>query len=563
MTNALQSTQLEVSVLHSSDLVSAEVRDRRSESVALFGELTTAQRDRLAEDAWRIGLHAIHNAHVAAQESRLQEIGTELVADIDRQLRDHVDGQQKTIAAVMARYFDPNDGQVTQRLAAFVADEGALARLLDGYLAPRNSVLAEALARQVGENSPLFQKLSTTDSGGLVKVLETQLGAVMQEGHAELVRAMDPLAEDGAVARFLRTLRDELRAADEDRARQLSTALAALDANDEDSLLSRLVRETHHARQEVLNAINPDAPQSPMAILKTSLTALLKEQAATQSEVALRQETRQTAFETEVRVALGRLETKRAQDQKSPGGGFDFEDAVVSFLTAATRGAPCVVDETGGTAGIVGRSKKGDAVLRFTEDSAFAGASVVFEAKRDASYTPQRALDELDAARKNRGALAGVFVMARSHAGHAFLPFARYGNNVIVTWDDQDSMTNSYLHAALLLGMALVTRAKSVGDAGDIRALQDIEARVAAELERLAKMEGFSKTIGDNAERINDEIRKSRRALDLLVGKARSTLRALNVELHDEDAERASPIGLPDGSLEHAVAALSAVPEIG
>ncbi len=505
MTNAIHSTQLEVSVLHSCDLVSAEVRDRRSESVALFGDLTTAQRDRLAEDAWRIGLHAIHNAHVAAQESRLQEIGTELVADIDRQLRDHVDGQQKTIAAVMARYFDPNDGQVTQRLAAFVADEGALARLLDGYLAPHNSVLAEALARQVGENSPLFQRLSATDSEGLVKVLETQLRAVMQEGHAELVRAMDPLAEDGAVARFLRTLRDEIKGADEDRARQLSTALAAIDGNNEDSLLSRLVRETDRARQDLLTAINPEAPQSPMAILKTSLTALLKEQAATQSEVALRQETRQTAFETEVRVALGRLETKRAQDQKSPGGGFDFEDSVVSFLTEATRGAPCVIDETGSTTGIVGRSKKGDAVLRFTGDSAFAGASVVFEAKRDASYTPQRALDELDAARKNRGALAGVFVMARSHAGHAFLPFARYGNNVIVTWDDQDGATNSYLHAALLLGMALVTRARSVGDAGDIRALQDIEARVAAELERLAKMEGFSKTIGDNAERIDDE----------------------------------------------------------
>jgi hypothetical protein len=257
------------------------------------------------------------------------------------------------------------------------------------------------------------------------------------------------------------------------------------------------------------------------------------------------------------------LETKRLQDQKSTSGGLDFEDAVVTFLTEATRGAPCIIDETGTTAGIVGRSKKGDAVLRFTGDAAFAGASVVFEAKRDASYTPQKALDELDAARKNHGALAGVFVMARSHAGPGFLPFVRHGNNVIVTWDDQDPATNAYLHAALLLGMALVTRAKNIGDAGDIRALQDVEARIDAELDRLAKMEGYSKTIGDNAERISEEIRKARRALDLLVSKAQSTLRALNVELHDEDAERASPIGLPSASLDHAVAALSAVAEIG
>ena len=127
-------------------------------------------------------------------------------------------------------------------------------------------MLAETLARQVGESSPLFKKLSPTESDGLVKVLESQLRVVMDEGHAELVRALDPLAEDGAVARFLRSLREELKGADEDRAKQLSAALAALDANDENSLLSRLVRETNHARQDVLSAVNPDTPDSPMAI---------------------------------------------------------------------------------------------------------------------------------------------------------------------------------------------------------------------------------------------------------------------------------------------------------
>jgi hypothetical protein len=129
-----------------------------------------------------------------------------------------------------------------------------------------------------------------------VEVLEGQLRAVMSEGHAEIVRALDPLAEDGAVARFLRSLREELKRADEDRAKQLSAALAPLDANDETSLLSRLVRETHHAREEVLAAVNPDAPNSPMGILKASLTTLLQEQAATQTELAKQQEARQAQF---------------------------------------------------------------------------------------------------------------------------------------------------------------------------------------------------------------------------------------------------------------------------
>ena len=71
---------------------------------------------------------------------------------------------------MLERFFDPKDGQVTQRLEAFVDDHGVLARLLDKYLGPQNSVLAEALARQVGESSPLFKKLSPTESDGLVKV---------------------------------------------------------------------------------------------------------------------------------------------------------------------------------------------------------------------------------------------------------------------------------------------------------------------------------------------------------------------------------------------------------
>jgi hypothetical protein len=556
MTDTIHAAQLEATVVYSFDEIAADVRDRRANSLALFGDLDEAQREQLVVDAWSIGLRALHNAHSAAQESKLKDVGEALVSDIDRQLRAHVDQQQATIATVLGHFFDAKDGQVTQRLAAFVDDHGVLARLLDKYLGPQNSVLMEALARQVGESSPLFKKLSLTESDGLVKVLEGQLRVVMDQGHAELVRALDPLAEDGAVARFLRSLREELKGADEDRAQQLSAALAALNANDEGSLLSRLVRETHHARQDVMSAMNPDAPDSPMAILKTSLTKLLQEHAATQTEFAKYQQVRQTEFEKEVREALARIETKRSQDLKSTRGGLDFEDAVISFVRAATQGAPCVFDITGATAG-VGRCKKGDAVLRFSSESAFAGVGVVFEAKHDASYTVQRAIDELDAARKNRDAAAGVFVMARSHASNVFPGFARFGSNVLVTWDENDPATDAYLHAAVLLGMALVMRSRTTGDIGDIAALRDIEARIEAELSRLEKMEKHSDAIRKNVDGISDEIRKAQKALDLLLRKAQSTLRALNVELHDEVAERDSPISLPDGSLQDAVLALA------
>src|SRR5262244_166991 len=127
-------TQIDVSVLLSSEMVAAEVQDRRPDTIALFGELTEGQCQQLVHDAWSIGLRALGNAHAAAQEARLQDIGRALVADIDRQLRAHIETQQRTITSVLGGFFDPKDGQVSQRLAAFVDDHGVLARLLDKYL---------------------------------------------------------------------------------------------------------------------------------------------------------------------------------------------------------------------------------------------------------------------------------------------------------------------------------------------------------------------------------------------------------------------------------------------
>lgn len=547
MSTSILTTELAASVLLSSEELVAEVRDRRPTSLVLFGELDGGQREQLVLDAWRIGLRALHNAHVTAQEAKLKDVGETLLKDIDQQLHNHVSHQQDTIAAVLTRFFDPKDGQVTQRLTAFVDDQGVLARQLDKFLGPRNSVLAETLARQVGETSPLFKKLSPTDSAGLAKTLEAQLQAVMNQGHGELLRALDPLNDDGAVARFLRSLREELKGADQDRQQQLSAALAALDANDEDSLLSRLVRETQRAREEVLAAVNPEFASSPLSVLRASLTKLLQEQGATHAELSEKQEARQTQFEKEIREAVGRIEAKRIQGQSSPRGGLDFEDAVISFLRTRVQGAPCLFDSTGATQG-VGRSKKGDAVLRFTDESAFVGAGVVFEAKHEAGYTVQKALAELDQARKNRDVVAGVFVMARSHASDAFPRFARYGNSVLVIWDDADPETDAYLHAALLLGMGLVTRSRTTGDSGDIAAMNDVGARIEAELSRLEKMEKYSESIRKNVDGISDEVRKAQKALDLLLRKAQSTLRALDVEVYDEDGERETPISLRNSS---------------
>ena len=363
------------------------------------------------------------------------------------------------------------------------------------------------------------------------------------------------------MARFLRSLREELKGADEDRAKQLSAALAALDANDENSLICRLARETDNARQAVLQAVNPSVPGSPMAVMSETLTRLLKEHALSQETLSRTQVQRQEQFEKEVRDVLTRIESRRSQELTSPRGGLVFEDAVVRFVAATVSGTPCLVEDTTNTPGMRARCKKGDVVVRFTDESAFAGSAVVFEAKHEAGFSVQDAIKELDEARKNRNASAGVFVMARSHASDTFPRLARHGNNVLATWDESDSTTDAYLQAAILLGLGLVARGRTVGDPGDIEALRDVEGRIEAEVARLAKLAKFNDNIKTNSEHIDEEIRKGQSQLGMLLKKSRSVLKALNIELAEEDVERSSPVMVDGASLSRAQAALPALVE--
>lgn len=535
----------------------AHIRDHRADTLTAFAPLNDAQRAGLVHDAWVIGLRALMNAHRQAEESRLQDVSKTLKEDLDRQLAAHLDRQQATFVQVLARYFDPRDGQVIARLDAFLRDEGDLARTMDRFLSPERGALAQTLARELGENSPLLRRLSPTDSEGFVFLLESKLREALDQSHAEVARALDPVAEDGAVARFLRALRKQLEDADNDRNKQLALATRALDANDESSLLSRLVRETASARTAFVSAMNPELPSSPMAVLKSALSTLLRQHGETQQALMVAMQERQAKLEQDIRESLVRLEERKRGDARSARGGFDYEEAVLRFVQRAVQGAPVTVDTTASTVGAKPGCKVGDQVVRFTEESVYTGGALVIEAKRDAAYSVTRALQELELARGNRTAHSGVLVMARSHAPASFPPFARYGNDILVIWDEQDETTDPYLHAAVLLGLALASRRRRPDDAGDIEALADIEHRIQKELDRLDKMRKLSESIRSDAEKLGEEVRKGGDALALLLRKAKSTLKALNVEVAEAEDARRAPVMLQAGSLVQARAALA------
>lgn len=518
------------------DVLDVAIHDELAESVGVFAALDARTRDRLAVDAWRIGLRAMSVAHAKAEEAKLSDVGRTLIADVEHQLEQHLAAQQQGWAEALRQYFDPSDGRLAERLDAAIGERGALAGVLERFVGP-SSVLAQTLAKNLGAESEIFKRLSPTDSEGLVKVIEGKLAEVLARSQHELGRALDPLVPDGALAKMLRQLREDVASAGQGQAAQLQAAMTALDANDERSAISRMLREAGQARRELLAALNPRDPSTPLGAIEATVRGLLEGQAASQAKFHEEVRVRQELFDRELREALARLETKRRSDARAPEGGRAFEDVVGEFIADRVRHAP-ITFEPVGTVGSKG--KVGDFVLRHTAEGVFAGAALVIEAKHAASYTVPKALAELDEARATRGASAGLMVMATSHAKATFPRFARHGQNVLVCWDPEDPTTDAWLEAALTLGLYLVSRSKTA-DSADLRALADVEKRIAAELERLDRLEKHNRKIEDGSEGIATELRKARKELQVLLDKAKSTLRALDVTL-DEQLERAAPL---------------------
>ncbi|HEY2408419.1 MAG TPA: hypothetical protein VGI10_20570, partial [Polyangiaceae bacterium] len=327
-------------------------------------------------------------------------------------------------------------------------------------------------------------------------------------------------------------------------AEQLKSALAALDTTREDSLLNQLRRETAAAREQLLQAINPAAENSPLAIIQKSLTERLEHHAKSQQERLEEARKQAEEFHRATTAAVQRIEVRRHEELRSNRGGRVFEDAVVEFVQQAVGGNGYIVENTSSTVGARPGCKVGDAVVHFPTDHQFHGARVVIEAKQDKSYTVSAALEEIAKARANRDACSGIFIMASSHATAGFPAFSRYAQDVLVIWDAEDPASDPYVQAALMVGLGLAIRHRTVASGGDLQALQGIEQRIAKEVERLQEIQEAAAKIRKQVETIDRLASTGTQKLQKMLGDAKQTLLALKVELRDEQAERESPISL-------------------
>lgn len=538
-------TKLAVDVHCDSDAVRVTLTDPRIETRDIFSSLTPSQRTSLALDGWSIGMRAVQTAYRRAEEAHLGDIGQQLTKEIEERMGAHFAQHHAAFTEHLRRYFDPRDGQVTQRLESFLKEDGELSRSLGVYLAPESGALARTLAREIGATSPLLRKLSATDQEGVVCLIQRQMEALLLQNQAKMERALDPLVKDSPVARLFAELRREVAGAEKDQAEKLARITKALDANDKDSLVSKLDAESRKAYAILVDAMNADRPGSALATLRTSISSLLDGHFKRHMEALQASEERQRKTEQSVQEAVARLTAQRAAHEKSPRGGIEFEDALERVTTSTLQGGPYIVERVGSRKGAQSNSKVGDLVVAFEPSSPYAGSKLVIEAKRVESYGVKKALDELEAARRNRGASVGLFVFEWSHAPAGFSGIRRYGADILVAWDPEDETTNPYLEAALCLGLALAARTQRNGDEEDIRALADIESKILLEIRRHADARKCVERIQKEVEELGRLLDTSDKQLNVLLKNAKKTLKALDVELEDAETARKHPVELP------------------
>lgn len=141
--------------------------------------------------------------------------------------------------------------------------------------------------------------------------------------------------------------------------------------------------------------------------------------------------------------------------------------------------------------------------------------TIAVEFKEDASYDLKKTLDEIDIARKNRGAGVGLVVHSARTAPKGMETLARHGNDIVVVWDAEDEASDAYLRAGFMAVRALAVRARleNAARTADFQAIDKSLTEIQRQVDYLEKIKSWTSTIKNNADNVIDRIEKMQRAL--------------------------------------------------
>jgi hypothetical protein len=215
-----------------------------------------------------------------------------------------------------------------------------------------------------------------------------------------------------------------------------------------------------------------------------------------------------------------------AERAKSAAKGADFEDVLEAMLADIGRGAGDLVDRTGGEAGGVMRSKKGDFVVTLNPaQTAGAELRIVVEAK-DRAMSGRAMRDELREAKENRAAAVGLVVFSPAHAPAGIAPFDVRAGDVYCVVDPADP-DHATLEAALRLARlhALATLRESATEI-DGEAIRDALCAVRAELDAIKGIKATLTSMANSSASVQACLDRLREAILARLTEAETELRA-------------------------------------
>jgi hypothetical protein len=519
--------------------VSTELR-RRAEGHA---------RNTFAVSALRIGILALRQAQGNVDAEVVRNEGQRLIAELSRELALGVQQIDSKIAGSLKLYFDPQSGHFTERVERLVRKDGDLETVLRQQIGDgESSELARALARRIGETSPLMRRLDPQDAESISRSIEKSVKDVLDAEQGRILGEFSLDNEAGALTRVVAQLEATNGKFKGDIEKQIKAAIREFSLDDESSALSRLVKKVEEAKDRITDefsvdnqgsAINKlnlvlaetrqsiddnltlDNEQSALARLKKQLTDVLGDIQSKNQE-----------FQQDVSAKLASLVTRHQEEMRSTTHGISFEEEFCVFLQREAQRAGDVFTATGTKPGAIGKCKTGDAVIEIGTEAAAGGERIVFEAKSSKKYSLADARQEIDEARKNRGASVGVFVFAKNTAPAGLQPFTRIDHDLFVIWDAADPSTDIYLSAAVSVAKALLFRQQAVDNKSQASIL-DMERALNAlekQLKGLDQMETWTSTIQANSGKIAGRIVDIRKSATDHIGQLRACLEAFTPE---------------------------------
>lgn len=340
------------------------------------------------------------------------------------------------------------------------------------YLKEEDGILPKSIQGVFGEDGKLgrvFDTYFNPQAGRLAQVMQDQIGPASLFG-----RSLDPANKEGIICR-----------------------------------IEKKVEELVNQKLEsVLGELSLDNDKSAMSRLQGLLTNKF----------------------SEISKTLGIQEGVALESARGHVKGFEFEAALYDVFAQLGRAVGDETELTRGTAGQISRCKKGDYVATFGETSGAPGLRLVVEVK-NSPVKCKEAIDELQEAKKNRGAAFGIFVFAKGSEPAEIGDFRKIGDDFYCTVDPGQLEAGEiplYLDAAYKIGRALAITAKRREEAGTLDVAR-IESNVQALLEWVTRIEDMAtkaRTIQSSGKAIEKCVEDLKEVMNLKLKEILTTLHA-------------------------------------